>query len=58
MRVISAEEQRNSVDMNEIIEYAAVALKEFAEARTVMPICLALPFNHLPSLLLPISSDT
>ena len=46
MLVISAEEQRNLVKMEEVIELAAVALKEFSAGRTVTPIRLALPFDE------------
>ncbi|GIN69040.1 MULTISPECIES: ornithine cyclodeaminase family protein [Bacillus] len=45
MLVLSAEEQRKLVDMNEMIECAAVALKEFSTGRTVTPIRAALPFG-------------
>ena len=38
MLVISANEQRNLVNMNEVIEYAALALKEFSAERTITPI--------------------
>ncbi|WP_263701845.1 ornithine cyclodeaminase family protein [Bacillus thuringiensis] len=44
MLVISANEQRNLVNMNEVIEYAALALKEFSAERTVTPIRGSLPF--------------
>ncbi|MHC5534570.1 ornithine cyclodeaminase family protein [Priestia megaterium] len=46
MLVINTDEQRNLVDMNEIIECVAVALKEFSEERTITPIRLALPFDN------------
>lgn len=45
MLVINAEEQRSLVDMKEIIEYTAVALKEFSAERTITPIRSALPFD-------------
>ncbi|MGE6597504.1 ornithine cyclodeaminase family protein [Bacillus proteolyticus] len=44
MLVISANEQRNLVNMNEVIEYAALALKEFSAERTITPIRGSLPF--------------
>lgn len=44
MLVISANEQRNLVNMNEVIEYAALALKEFSAERTITPIRASLPF--------------
>lgn len=44
MLVISANEQRNLVNMNEVIEYAALALKEFSAERTVTPIRGSLSF--------------
>lgn len=46
MLVISADEQRSLVDMSEIIEYAAIALKEFSAERTITPIRSALPFAN------------
>ncbi|WP_155591176.1 ornithine cyclodeaminase family protein [Lysinibacillus cavernae] len=46
MLVINAEEQRNLVVMKEIIELAAVALKEFSAKRTLTPIRSALPFDN------------
>lgn len=44
MLVISANEQRNLVNMNEVIECAALALKEFSAERTITPIRGSLPF--------------
>ena len=44
MLVINAEEQKSLIDMNEVIEHAASALKEFSASRTVTPIRAALPF--------------
>lgn len=44
MLVISAEEQRNLVNMNEVIAYAALALQEFSAERTITPIRTSLPF--------------
>ena len=46
MLVISANEQRNLVNMNEVIEYAALALKEFSAERTITPIRDSLPFAN------------
>ncbi|MGE1106555.1 ornithine cyclodeaminase family protein [Bacillus wiedmannii] len=46
MLVISANEQRNLVNMNEVIEYAALALKEFSAKRTITPIRGSLPFAN------------
>ncbi|MCU5096420.1 ornithine cyclodeaminase family protein [Bacillus wiedmannii] len=46
MLVISANEQRNLVNMNEVIEYAALALKEFTAERTITPIRGSLPFAN------------
>ncbi|PGM61792.1 ornithine cyclodeaminase [Bacillus cereus] len=46
MLVISANEQKNLVNMNEVIEYAALALKEFSAERTITPIRTALPFAN------------
>ena len=45
MLVISANEQRNLVNMNEVIEYA-LALKEFSAERTITPIRGSLPFAN------------
>ena len=44
MLVISANEQRNLVNMKEVIAYAALALKEFSAERTITPIRGSLPF--------------
>ena len=44
MLVISANEQRNLVNMNEVIAYAALALQEFSAERTITPIRGSLPF--------------
>ncbi|MEX3748009.1 MULTISPECIES: ornithine cyclodeaminase family protein [Lysinibacillus] len=46
MLVISKDEQKSLVDMNEVIEYVAVALREFSANRTITPIRAALPFNN------------
>lgn len=46
MLVISANEQRNLVNMNEVIEYAALALKEFSAERTITPIRGSLLFAN------------
>ncbi|EEL83480.1 Ornithine cyclodeaminase/mu-crystallin [Bacillus cereus AH1271] len=46
MLVISANEQRNLVNMNEVIKYAALALKEFSAERTITPIRGSLPFAN------------
>ncbi|PEC57378.1 ornithine cyclodeaminase [Bacillus cereus] len=46
MLVISANEQRNLANMNEVIEYAALALKEFSAERTITPIRGSLPFAN------------
>ncbi|MCM3118616.1 ornithine cyclodeaminase family protein [Neobacillus sp. MER 74] len=46
MLVINANEQRNLIDMNEVIEQAAVALSEFSASRTITPIRSALPFGN------------
>ncbi len=46
MLVISANEQRNLVKMDEVIEYAALALKEFSAERTITPIRGSLPFAN------------
>lgn len=46
MLVINANEQRNLVNMNEVIEYAALALKEFSAERTITPIRTSLPFAN------------
>ncbi|HFJ9446277.1 ornithine cyclodeaminase family protein [Bacillus tropicus] len=44
MLVISANEQRKLVNMNEVIAYAALALQEFSAERTITPIRGSLPF--------------
>ena len=46
MLVISANEQRNLVNMNEVIAYAALALQEFSAERTITPIRISLPFAN------------
>ncbi|PGD34430.1 ornithine cyclodeaminase family protein [Bacillus wiedmannii] len=46
MLVIGANEQRNLVKMDEVIEYAALALKEFSAERTITPIRGSLPFAN------------
>lgn len=46
MLVINTDEQRSLVNMNEVIECVAVALKEFSAERTITPIRAALPFNN------------
>jgi ornithine cyclodeaminase len=45
MLILNTDVQKKLVDMNEVIECAAVALKEFSEERTVTPIRAALPFG-------------
>ncbi|WP_066051271.1 ornithine cyclodeaminase family protein [Robertmurraya korlensis] len=45
MLILNTEDQKKLVDMKEIIECAAVALKEFSEERTITPIRAALPFD-------------
>lgn len=46
MLIINTDEQRSLVNMNEVIECVAVALKEFSAERTITPIRAALPFNN------------
>lgn len=46
MLVISAKEQRDLVNMNEVIAYAALALQEFSAERTITPIRTSLPFAN------------
>ena len=46
MLVISTDEQKSLVDMNEVIECVAVALREFSANRTITPIRAALPFDN------------
>lgn len=46
MLVINANEQRRLIDMNEVIESAAVALSEFSASRTITPIRSALRFGE------------
>lgn len=46
MLVINTDELRSLADMNEIIECAAEALKEFSAERTITPIRSSLPFNN------------
>lgn len=46
MLVINTDELRSLVDMNEIIEFTADALKEYSAERTITPIRAALPFNN------------
>ncbi|MCP8615932.1 ornithine cyclodeaminase family protein [Salirhabdus salicampi] len=46
MLVISKEEQKQLVNMNEVIDNASLALKEFSANRTVTPIRAALPFHN------------
>ncbi len=46
MLVISAKEQRDLVNMNEVIEYAALAVQEFSAERTITPIRTSLPFAN------------
>ncbi|MGP4060492.1 ornithine cyclodeaminase family protein [Halobacillus sp. H74] len=46
MLILNKEELTGLVDMGEIIERTAVALKEFSAERTVTPIRAALPFNE------------
>ncbi|EWH21090.1 ornithine cyclodeaminase family protein [Bacillus haynesii] len=45
MLILNTDEQKSLVDMNEVIECAAVALKEFSEGRTITPIRAALHFD-------------
>ncbi|MEC1550351.1 ornithine cyclodeaminase family protein [Bacillus rugosus] len=45
MLILNTEDQKRLADMNEIIEWAAVSLKEFSADRTVTPIRSSLPFN-------------
>ncbi|MEH6889537.1 ornithine cyclodeaminase family protein [Bacillus sp. JJ864] len=47
MLVINAAEQKSLVDMNEVIECAAIALQEFSAERTITPIRYSLPFANL-----------
>ncbi|BCB35937.1 ornithine cyclodeaminase [Bacillus cereus] len=46
MLVISANEQRKLVNMNEVIAYAALALQEFSAERTITPIRTSLAFTN------------
>ncbi|MEF7556602.1 ornithine cyclodeaminase family protein [Bacillus thuringiensis] len=46
MLVISANEQKNLVNMNEVIAYAALALQEFSTERTITPIRTSLSFAN------------
>ncbi|MED0971670.1 ornithine cyclodeaminase family protein [Bacillus paramycoides] len=46
MLVISANEQKTLVNMSEVIEYAALALREFSAERTITPIRASLPFAN------------
>lgn len=45
MLILTAEEQRNLINMEEVIDYVADALKEFSSGKTVTPIRAALPFQ-------------
>ncbi|WP_438314386.1 ornithine cyclodeaminase family protein [Sporosarcina sp. FA9] len=45
MMIISADEQKRLVDMNEVMEYVEIALKEFSALKTDTPIRTALPFG-------------
>lgn len=46
MMIISADEQKRLVDMNEVMEYVEIALKEFSALKTDTPIRTALPFGE------------
>ncbi|AKO93049.1 ornithine cyclodeaminase family protein [Priestia filamentosa] len=46
MLILNTEDQKSLADMNEIIEWAAISLKEFSAERTVTPIRSALPFGE------------
>ncbi|MBG9810126.1 ornithine cyclodeaminase [Bacillus endophyticus] len=46
MLILNTDDQKGLADMNEIIEWAAVSLKEFSAERTVTPIRSALPFGE------------
>lgn len=46
MLILSAKEQKNLVDMNEVLELVSVALKEYSAGKTYTPIRLGLPFRH------------
>ncbi|MCY8235324.1 ornithine cyclodeaminase family protein [Priestia endophytica] len=46
MLILNTDDQKSLADMNEIIEWAAVSLKEFSADKTVTPIRSALPFNE------------
>ncbi|MDQ0218169.1 ornithine cyclodeaminase family protein [Peribacillus cavernae] len=46
MLVINANEQRSLIDMNEVIEQAAIALREFSASQTVTPIRASMPFGN------------
>lgn len=46
MLIISSKEQKQLIQMSEVIEQVEKALKEFAANRTVTPIRLALPFYN------------
>ncbi|MFC7395207.1 ornithine cyclodeaminase family protein [Scopulibacillus cellulosilyticus] len=56
MLVINTDEQKSLVDMNEIIECAAIALREFSAERTITPIRSALPFENGQNTLLTMPS--
>ncbi|MDM5196744.1 ornithine cyclodeaminase family protein [Fictibacillus enclensis] len=45
MIVINADDQKSLVHMNEVIEQAEVALREFSASRTITPIRSSLPFG-------------
>lgn len=59
MLIIRAHEQKTLIDMKELIEHAAMALKEFSYGRTVTPIRAALPFNdgQNTALVMPSAAD-
>ncbi|MEX3624052.1 ornithine cyclodeaminase family protein [Viridibacillus arvi] len=45
MLILSAREQKNLIDMNEVMDCVAQALNEFSASRTETPIRLSLPFG-------------
>lgn len=46
MLILSANDQKELVDMNEVMECAALALKEYSAGKTETPIRLSLPFGQ------------
>ncbi|WP_186672563.1 ornithine cyclodeaminase family protein [Sporosarcina sp. BP05] len=46
MLILSANDQKNLVDMNEVLQCVEVALKEFSALKTDTPIRTALPFGN------------